>query len=85
MSLRKARRWGYMDDDMSRAASVRILQYAFPPYSENPEMIASYVEQLSDIPEDELREVIVRGLAIWYSLPSAAEILAFWNRNENML
>jgi hypothetical protein len=53
-----------------------------PPFQREAELIARYVEQLSDIPEIELREVIWEGLTVWRTLPTVAEICDLWQRMQ---
>lgn len=68
----------FMDNNKSHYVSICLLDTGMPPFHRDAELIASYVEQLSDIPEDELREVIWSGLAIWFSWPSVDDIREYW-------
>lgn len=68
----------YLDNNKSHYVSICLLDSGMPPFHRDAELIASYVEQLSDIPQDELREVIWDGLSVWHSWPTVEDIRRHW-------
>lgn len=73
------KKYGMWDNNRSRYVSIDFLNVTLPDQELDEETMKAYVDGLRDVPEEELRHVIILGLSEkWNRMPTLEDIRELW-------